>query len=317
MRTNTNIKASFIIKSSIQKEKIVEERWCYLFLVLPIIGFILLSVYPIIWTFRWAFYSYNGVVATAKWVGMKNFVNFFTTDLTYWEAWGHTLEFAAWKVPIELTLALSLALFLDSKRKGAGLFRSLYYVPNVVSVAIIGVVFTNLFNHFGVINAFLQNVGLIKDRVDWFSNRRTAMGVVVLGSIWNTFGINVMYFIAALSSVPADLYESADLDGATSWIKFSRITLPMLIPVAQIVLLMSVVGTLGVNDYIVALTNGGPAGRTNTVMSYMTTKFVPGFADSTTPALGYGCAMGIVTSIIFLFVAFGYNRLNKKLSNIY
>ena len=310
MRKNTNA-------GSLRKEKAVEARWCYAFLALPIIGFILLHLYPILWSMRWAFYSYNGTAQTAKWVGMRNFVNFFTTDMTYWQSWLHTLKFAICKVPIELCLALGLAMLLQEGRKGAGFFRSLYYVPNVVSVAIIGVVFSNLFSYFGVINVFLEKIGIIKEGVDWFANANSAMGVVVAGSIWNTFGINVMYFMAALSGVPADLYESAELDGASSWVKFTHITLPMIVKMGQIILLMSIVGTLGTNDYIVAMTNGGPAGSTNTVMSYMTTKFVPGFAETSTPAIGYGCSMGIVTTLMFMLVAVGYNKLNKKLSNIY
>lgn len=310
MRRDTNA-------GSLKKEKAVEARWCYLFLALPIIGYVLFQVYPILWTMRWSFYSYSGVESTARWVGMRNFISFFTTDMTYWHAWGNTLKFALCKVPIELTLALGLAMLLQDGRKGAGIFRSLYYLPNVVSVAIIGVVFSNLFSYFGVINVFLQKIGLIKEGIDWFANKNYAMGVVVAGSIWNTFGINVMYFMAALSGVPADLYESADLDGASSWTKFVHITLPMIVKMGQIILLMSVVGTLSTNDYIVAMTNGGPAGGTNTVMSYMTTKFVPGFADTTTPAIGYGCSMGLVTTLLFMLIAVGYNKLNKKLSNIY
>lgn len=310
MRKNTNA-------GSLKREKAVEQRWCFAFLALPIIGFIVLQIYPILWTMRWAFYSYSGVAQTAKWVGMKNFVSFFTTDMTYWNAWGHTLKFAVIKVPIELCLTLGLAMLLDESRKGAGLFRSLYYVPNVVSVAIIGVVFSNLFSYFGVINSFLEKIGIIKEGVDWFANANTAMGVVVVGSIWNTFGINVMYFMAALSGVPKELYESAELDGASAWKKFTHVTLPMIVKMGQIILLMAVVGTLSTNDYIVALTNGGPAGATNTVMSYMTTKFVPGFAETTTPAIGYGCAMGLVTTIMFMFIAVGYNKLDKKLQNIY
>lgn len=301
----------------LKKEKAVEARWCYLFLALPIIGFILFNVYPILWSMRWAFYSYDGVAINAKWVGLRNFKSFFTTDLTYWRAWLNTLKLAVYKVPFELALSLVLAMLLQNGRKGAGLFRSLYYVPNIVSVAIIGVVFSNIFNYFGVINSVLLKLGIIEDSIDWFANKNTAMAVLVIGSVWNTFGINVMYFIAALSGVPKELYESAELDGASSWKQFINITLPMIVKMGQIIVLMSIVGTLSINDYVIALTNGGPAGGTNTVMSYMTTKFVPGFADTTTPAIGYGCAMSIVTTILFMFIALGYNKMNKKISNIY
>ena len=288
-----------------------------MFLLLPIIGFLVLQIYPIIWTFRWSFFNYTGVKDTAVYTGWKNFVTFFTSDMSYWKAWLNTLKFAVMKVPAELTLAMLLALALTKGRKGSGLFRTLYYVPNVISVAIIGVVFSNLFGFFGIINIVLQKLGFITKGIEWFADKNTAMLVVVIGSIWNTFGINVMYCMAALTSVPEDVYESADLDGASAFVKFFKITFPMILPLAQIVILMSIVGTLSTNDYIVAMTNGGPAGGTNTVMSYLTTKFVPGFAATANPPIGYGCAMSLVTTVLFLFIAVGYNKLNNKLKNIY
>ncbi len=295
------------------REKSIETRWCYLFLLCPIIGFCLLHVYPIAWVTRWAFYSYNGVAETAKFIGLDNFKNFFVTDMTYWKMWLNTAQFAIMKVPVELTLALGLAMLLSNGRRFAGFFRAFYYLPAVVSVAIIGVVFSNLFAYFGVINSFLMKLGIIEEGVNWFATKNIAMCIIVLGSIWNTFGINVMYFMAALSNVPMELYESADLDGANAWQKFCNITMPTIVPVFQIILLMSIVGTLSTNDYIIAMTGGAPAGETHTVMSYLTQSFVPGFADSTSLALGYGSAMNIVTTVMFVIIGVVYNKINKKL----
>ena len=294
-------------------EKSVEARWCYLFLVSPVIGFILLHVYPISWTFKWAFYSFDGTPQTAKWIGLQNFINFFTRDFTYWKAWLNTIQFALMKVPLEMAMALGLAMHLSNGRKCAGLFRSLYYMPAVISVAIIGIVFSNLFSYFGVVNVALTKLGVIEEGINWFSTKGNAMAVLVFGSIWNTFGINVMYFMAALSNVPLDLYESAELDGANAWRKFISITLPTIVPIFQIILLMSIVGTLSTNDYIIAMTGGAPAGETHTIMSYMTKNFVPGFADNNVLPLGYGCSMSVVTTILFVIIGLVYNRVNKKL----
>lgn len=306
-------------KQGLLKERRKEAAWCYLMLAVPIIGFLVLTIYPILWTFRWSFFSYNGSEAQATYIGLRNFVSLFTTDTTYWKTWLTTLLFTVWKVPIELVLAMILALILNRGLKGSNFFRSVFYLPNVISVAIIGVVFSSLFLATGNINAILRKLNILQagQYIDWFSKKSTAMFVVVIGSIWNTFGVNVMYFMAALTNVPQELYECADLDGATGIRKFFSITLPLMAPVAQIVLLLSVVGTLGINEYILVLTNGAPSGQTFTVMSYLTNQFVPGFASSSTPALGYGCAMSLITTILFLFVAIGYNALNKKLSNLY
>lgn len=297
-------------------EKKTEQRWCYLMLAIPIIGFLTLTIYPILWTFHWAFYSYTGVDSTAVFTGLRNFKALFTTDFTYWKSWITTLEFTFLKVPAELVFAMCIALILSRKIKGTNFFRSVFYLPSVISVVIIGLVFSNLFSFFGVINGILQKLHIIDSGIDWFSKKGTAMTVIVVGSIWNTLGINVMYFMAALTNVPKEIYECADLDGAGTFTKFFKITLPMILPVAQIVLLLSVVGTLGINEYILTLTNGAPSGMTHSVMSYQTTRFVPGFAQTSVTEIGYGCAMSLVTTLIFALVALGYNKLNNKLKDM-
>ena len=301
--------------SGIKGERRTEARWCYLMLALPIIGFLVLSVYPILWTFRWAFFSYSGIKSQAAFVGLENFKALFTTDLTYWKTWITTLEFAVCKVPIELTLAMFLALILTQNIKAKGFFRSAYYMPCVISVAIIGVIMSNLFGYFGIINYALDKIGLIEGGVDWFASKATSMAVLVIGSIWNTFGTNVLYFMAALANVPKDVYESASIDGANGAQQFFKITLPLILPVGKIILLLSIIGTLGVNEYILVVANGAPAGKTYTVMSYMTSQFVPGFAGAN-PPIGYGCAMGLITSLMFVLIALAQNKLNKKMDNV-
>jgi raffinose/stachyose/melibiose transport system permease protein len=304
------------VKSAgIRGERRTEARWCYLMLALPIIGFLVFSVYPILWTFRWSFFSYQGIKSTAAFVGLQNFKSLFTTDLTYWKTWITTIEFAVCKVPLELILAMLLALILTKDIKGKGFFRSAYYMPNVLSVAIIGVIMSNLFGYYGIINYALAKLGIVKEGIDWFATKPTSMAVLVIGSIWNTFGTNVLYFMAALSNVPKDVYESAAIDGANGVQQFFKITLPLIIPVGKIILLLSIIGTLGVNEYILVVANGAPAGETNTVMSYMTSQFVPGFAGAN-PPIGYGCAMGLITSVLFVFIALMQNKLNKKMDNI-
>ncbi len=299
----------------LKQELRTEARWCYLMLALPIIGFCVFTVYPILWTFRWSFYSYSGIKSQASFIGLRNFISLFTTDLTYWKTWITTLEFAVCKVPIELALAMILALILSKDIKAKGFFRSSYYMPCVISVAIIGVIMSNLFGYYGIINYGLAKLGIIQDGIDWFASKGTSLAVLVIGSIWNTFGTNVMYFMAALANVPLDVYESAALDGATGAQSFFKITLPLILPVGKIILLLSILGTLGVNEYVLVVANGAPAGKTNTVMSYMTQQFVPGFAGAN-PPIGYGCAMGLITSILFICIALIQNRVNKKMDQV-
>lgn len=311
-----NMKKNLSVK---EKKKIVgsEAFWCYIMLTLPMIGFIVLKVYPLFWTFKWSFFNYNGLPSQTRFIGIENFIKIFTEDFTYWKLWGNTLSFALIKLPFELTLAMGLALLLDKRLKGFGFFQAIYFLPNVISTAIIGLILSNMFRHNGVINNILMKIGLMDAPVDWFASKVTAVTMIVIATTWAHFGTNVLYILAALSNVPNELYESASIDGASSFKKFVSITLPMIAPAFQTILLLAILNALGLNEMIMVLTGGAPYGQTNTVMSYMYTKFVPGFADSAEPALGYGCALSFLTTIIYALIALGYNKITKKMKQVY
>lgn len=302
--------------SSKQSEKRIENITGLMMIAIPLIGFIVLNVYPILWTFRWSFFSYNGIDSLTRFIGLENFKNVFL-DTNYWGKWINTLQFLICKLPLEYVLALSAAVLLNKNIKFRGTYRALYYLPAIISPVVTGVIFTSLFTYDGFINAFLVNIKAIKEPIDWFANKWTAMGMLTVSGIWKGFGINVLYFVAALSNVPQDVYESAELDGAGSFTTFFKITLPMIAPVFSIVLMLSLLANLGTNESVITLTNGAPAGQTATVMSYLTTRFVPGFTESSTPPLGYGCSLSLITTIIFGIFAIAYDKFNKKMNSLY
>lgn len=303
-------------KKSKNNEKREEAAVCYLMIMLPLIGFLVFNLYPILWTFRWSLFNYTGIPSETRFIGMENFKNMFTVDLSYWKAWLNTLQFTLLKVPLEMFFALIMAVLICNKSiKLKGLFRSVYYLPNVISVAVVGLILSNMFSNNGFVNYILTHIGM--EPVKWLENKASAMGMVVFGSIWNTFGINVLYFIAALSNVPEELYEAASIDGAASLKKFFLITIPMIAPVFQTIMLLSLLNALSVNEYIIVLTGGAPANSTRTVMSYLTTKFVPGFMEETTPNLGYGCALSLITTVLFGFISLVYQKMSQKMNSIY
>lgn len=289
---------------------------CYAMLSTQIIGFFVFTLYPIIWAAQKSWYYYDGINANTHFVGWENFSRIFTEDSTYWSTWLTTFKFALMKMPIELPLALFLAVLLNKKLKGTGFYRTMYFMPCIISVAIIGLIFGNMFDYFGFINGIMMKFDFIKQEIDWLATPNRAMLVLALGSAWNSFGVNVLYFIAALNNVPEDLYESAYLDGASAWTVFWKITLPLIAPVLQVILLMSLNGTLHTNEYILVTTNGAPGGSTYTVMSYIVGKFVPGFAE-TNVNIGYGCAIALVTSSIMAGIAIVYSKLSAKMNNMY
>ena len=293
----------------------VKTRWCYAVLSLQIIGILVFTLYPMGWAVQKAWYYYTGAPSQTRYVGWENFAAIFTTDSVYWGTWLNTLRFVLAKIPIELALALLLASLLQRGIRGKGLYRVIYFMPSVISVAIVGIVFSNMFDYFGFINAWLIKLGFIGSEIDWFGSGNTAMAALVTGSIWSGFGINTIYFIAAYSNVSKDLYEASALDGANKFQQFIHVTLPQIAPVFQTILLLTLNANLHVNDYILVTTNGAPGGKTFTVMSYLASKYLPGFAEQSVN-IGYGCALSIVTSVIMCLIAIGYTKLSAKLQDL-
>lgn len=292
------------------------EKQCYLLLLLPLTGFFVFQIYPILWSISKSFFYYDQVPSNTRFVGLENFIDIFASNAKYWRSWLTTLEFTLYKLPFEVPLALVLALLLSKKVKGSSLFRTVFFMPTVISVALSSVIFTNLFQYFGFFNDFFMKLGLIHEPIDWFASKGTAMFVLVMGSVWANFGINVLYFSAALTNVPDDLYEAAELDGANALRKFWSITLPMIAPVFQTILLLAINGTLHVGEYVLVMTNGAPAGTTHTVGSFMLANYVPGFASGDIN-IGYGCAIAFVNSAIYGAVAIGYMKLSARMQDVY
>lgn len=289
---------------------------CYLLLGLPLIGFFLFTLYPILWAFAKSFFFYDQIPSHTLFVGLKNFVHIFTKNSIYWKSWLTTLEFTVLKLPFEVVFTLILAYFLSKKIKGAPFIRGVYFMPTVISAVLCSVIFTNLFQYFGYFNDVLLKLGIISEPIDWFADKWSAMAVLVSSSVWKNFGTNVLLFTAALTNVPDELYESATIDGAGPFRKFMSITVPMIAPVFQTILLLAINGTLHVGEFIVTMTNGAPGGATHTVGSYILVNYVPGFASGTVD-IGYGSAISIITSIIYGLVAFGYNKISARLQNVY
>lgn len=279
-----------------------------------LIGFILFTYVPIIYILRFAFYESNGFRET--FIGVENFIRVFTRDKAYWSSLLNTIVLSFGKLAVEIPLALFLAVLLNKGRKGTGFFRTVLFMPTVISAAIAGLIFSLMFASFnGTVNGILQNIGIIDRPISWFSQKGTAMFVIGFASVWNNFGINMVFFLMALQSVPQELYECADLDGANSFKRFFKITLPMIGPTFQVVLLNAIVGSLKMADLILSTTNGQPGGKTEVVMTYVF-KYFFGY-DGRAVEVGYASCMALVTAIVLALISLFYMKSSKKLGNSY
>ena len=281
-------------------------------MVLPfLLGFILFSYVPIIYILRYAFTNYSGY-GDYEFTGLDNFVRVFQRDPDFWQSLVNTVVLSAGKLAIEIPLALILAVLLNKKLRGMAFFRVTLFLPAIISAVIIGLIFSLLFaSQNGMINGILMNIGMIEKPINWFNTKWKAMSVLGIASIWQNYGINMIFFLMALQSIPQELYDCASIDGATGLNRFFKITLPMIAPIFQSILLMAIVGSLKVCDLVISCTNGQPGGTTEVVMTYIYKSF---FGKSgRNIEVGYASSMALITAIFLAMVTFVYLKATKKL----
>ena len=284
----------------------------YLMILGSVVALVVFVIIPLAWILRFCLFRYKGF-GTAQWVGLDNFEKAFLRSPVYWKSVGNTFIFAIGKLLVEIPLALVLAFVLSTKLRGRNFFRAVYFMPSMVSVAIIGVIFRYFFSHSGgVMNEFLKVFG--GEGVRWFSSPVTAMIVIMIASIWQNFGINMLYFMTGLANISPELYEAAAIDGASNTRQFFKITIPLLGPVLQMVLMNAILGSLKITDLVLTLTDGRPNNGTEVMMTYIYRRF---FEAGASPDYGYGAALTVITAVILGVVTIIYLATTKKSGEVY
>ena len=279
-----------------------------------IILFFLFSIYPVLLTLKFVFYQYGGYsISKPKFVGLDNLIRVFE-DAAYWQSVRNTFVYAGGKILFTIPLAFLLALILNTKRKGNGLFQSIIFIPTIMSSAVMGLVLYLLFNVYsGQINTYLLNLGWISRPINWLG-KDNAMKTLIITAVWGGVGNYMVYFLAGLQQISEEVIESAKLDGAnkiqTTWF----VTLPMLGPILKIILMLSITAAFSDMSSVMVLTEGGPTNATMVMALYGYQFFFPISASTAVnPQYGYGAAVSLVSAIIAGIVTVLYLRFSKKL----
>ncbi len=289
----------------------------YLMITPMLIGFLLFTIYPIIYVIRWSFYDYDGF-SSALFIGINNFVRLFCRDGNYWNSVLNTFIVTIGKMALEIPISLILAVLLNTKTKINTFFRTAFFMPTIISMAIVGLIFSILFGSYnGIVNTLLIQTGVTVTKIGWFGDRWLAMVVLILAAVWSHFGITMVFFLMGLQSVPKELYECADIDGAGKIQQFFSVTLPMLKPILQIVMMLELVEGLKMSDLALVLTNGQPGGQTEVMMTFIYKYFFPTDAMSGGLAqYGYASALATVTAIIVGIITMIYLKSSQKMKDI-
>ncbi|MEG1716847.1 MAG: sugar ABC transporter permease [Lachnospiraceae bacterium] len=261
---------------------------------------------PVIAGFILSFTDWNiNRVFSPKFNGIKNFVYLFQ-DEYFLLALKNTFVFAVVTTISIIILGLLLALILNGAVAGKSFFRTIFYLPAVLSLIVVGIVFTALLKmDGGVVNQILISLGLEQWTADWLGNPKTAMGSVMIAQIWKWSGFSMALFLAGLQGISKDYYEAARIDGASKFQQFKCITFPLLAPAFTVVVTMNTIGGFKVFEQVYVMTGGGPGNATQVLGTYIYKEFSKG-------TLGRSTAMGLILFIMISVIAFVLNNYLRK-----
>ncbi len=290
----------------------------YLMVLPTVVLFLVFMVFPIGFVLYSSMLKWDGInsIFQADWVGLDNYRRLIADDI-WWTAVRNTTIYAVMKLLVELPLALVIALVLNSKLRGRTFFRTVGFLPVVTSIAVVSLTFTFFFSPLGgPFNTLLVNVLGILDRpIAFLGERDTALWTVTGVAIWHDLGINMVFFLAALQTVPRDYYEAAELDGAGTWEKFRSITVPAIRPITAVIITLSLAGSLKVFDYFAVMTGGGPGFSSTTMVLYMFryTSFGGGglAGNQTIPEVGYGSTIAIGLGLVIFAAILVQQWINR------
>lgn len=236
-------------------------------------------------------------------IGIRNYIEMFQ-DMIFQKSVINSMLFAFFTLLFQLPFALFLALLLTSGIKGEGIFRTIYFIPVTLSTVVVGQIWMKVYNpNYGVLNSFLQSVGLDRLTHNWLGDVNTALYCVIVANIWQYIGYHMLLLYAAIKSIPNDIYESAQIDGATGIKAAMKITIPLILPTLKTCAIFVITGCLKAFDLIYILTNGGPVNATEVPSSMM---FNSIFVIN---RYGYGSAMAIFIVVECVLIAFALQKI--------
>jgi multiple sugar transport system permease protein len=274
--------------------------------VLPVIVVLLaVRAYPIAAAVVKSFTNWNGLF-TSDYVGLANYARLLRGGV-FWKLVRNNFALLL-NVPIQVFLGLVVAVLLHERVWGWRFFRSLYYIPQIISAVIIGYLFRTLFGMDGPVNLVLGRLGLMPVPVEWLGSAATALGVIVLCLVWSSLGWMAIVFMGGLSSIPDSVFEAARIDGAGFWRRTFQIAVPMLARVMEYAVMLSVVWTFtGLFPFIFSLTRGGP-GYETTTLDYMI--YQKSFISGNN--LGEACAIAVLLLLIILSLTVVEMRVTNR-----
>ena len=267
----------------------------YMF-VLPYFCFFgLFTLYPILQGFFMSLTERDIFGFDIRFVGLKNYAQMLT-DQRFWTALKNTASFTLMDVPTNVVLAILLATLLNRHFRGKEISLSMVFFPRLLSISVIAFIWLWLYEpEWGLLNHYLSFLGV--GPINWLRDPSVALRAVVVATVWWTVGNNVVLFMAGMQQIPTEVYEAAELDGSVGLHRFFRITLPLLRPTAQFVVIMQIIASFQIFGQVNIMTGGGPAGATRVLVQYI---YETGFSYF---EMGYAAALSYILFLLIMVVS--------------
>jgi multiple sugar transport system permease protein len=283
-----------------RKEKITT----FVFILPWLVSFCIFVLYPIVFSICVSMTDYSGLTWDMRFVGFSNYARAFK-DRAFLKALSNTFLFVLITVPATTVISLLLAVLLTSGIKFKRLFQAGYFLPSVISMVVISMIWLYIYSATGPLNTLLRSLGFDVPARSWLASERTALGSIMVMDVWSAVGYYTVLFVAGLQSLPLQLYEAAKIDGATKWQIFKRITLPLLKPTILFVVSINSIRSFQIFTEIFTLTGGGPANSTQTIVHYLYDVSFRKFE------MGYGSAIAYVLFFIVLAITLLQRKMLK------
>ncbi len=276
----------------------------WLFVSPWIFGFLIFGLYPMVMSFYYSLTRYD-VLRIPQFIGLENYRRLLFEDPDFWISIWNTLFYTGVRVPLAIILSLLLAVLVNHAVRGVRIFRTMFFVPSIVTGVVLSVLWMWLFNpQYGLINVTLAGLGIVGPL--WLQSPDWSKPSLILMSLWSIGGPRMLVFLAALQNISPQLYEAIELDGGGWWAKFRHVTLPSLSPVIFLWGILEVIGSFQVFVEAYVMTEGGPL---NSTLFYNLYLYRVAFDDF---EMGYASAMAWILLLITLVVTIVQVRLSKK-----
>ena len=263
----------------------------YMFLLPAGIVLLIFFFLPFFQTIGLSFFNYSHSIYSPDFAGIKNYIEILHNPVFYKVMW-NTILYLVVAVPILAIFPLFLAVLINQKIRGITLYKILIYLPVIVSIVVAAIAFKWLYAQDGILNYFIQLLHL--NKIGWLTDPKYAIYSVIIVTIWKGIGYYMMIYLASLMSVPKELYEACDIDGANFWQKHLTVTVPHLMPTIALVTTISSISAMKIFAEIYVMTKGGPLDSTKTIVYYIYEKAFENLD------LGYASAMAVILLIIVM-----------------